>query len=143
MNTIYKGVRSTSAVFLDGKPNITILELTQAKRILIESGKVLGAVLVDEFGHEMTVKARHEVILSAGVFESPKLLMLSGIGPKIELVSIEIAPNSSDERNILSINVACRSLSALKLKLTLRTWVRTSLTTPSCLMYSSFGMAPV
>ncbi|KAL8827470.1 MAG: hypothetical protein Q9191_003164 [Dirinaria sp. TL-2023a] len=70
MNTIYKGVRSTSTCFLDGKPNIKILAETRAKKLIIESEKASGALLIDKSGEE---------------FESPKTLMISGIGPKEQL----------------------------------------------------------
>ena len=69
MNTIYKGVRSTSACFLDGKPNITILAETRAKKLIIEGEKARGALVINESGDEFEVHARREVILSSGVFE--------------------------------------------------------------------------
>ncbi|KAL9609996.1 MAG: hypothetical protein Q9167_005269 [Letrouitia subvulpina] len=85
MNTIYKGVRSTSACFLEGKANITIMGETRAKKLLIENQKASGALLVDGAGNEFEVHAEREMILSCGVFESSKMLMLSGIGPKEQL----------------------------------------------------------
>ena len=90
MNTIYKGVRSTSVCFLDDKPNITIIAETEAKKLLIRDGAAYGVDCVDKNGKEFTVIARNEVILSAGVFHSPKILMLSGIGPKDQLASFGI-----------------------------------------------------
>ena len=77
MNTIYKGVRSTSARFLDRKPNITIMAETRAKKLLIEGEQAIGALLIDDTGKECEVRAKREAILSSGVFEVGLVPLLS------------------------------------------------------------------
>lgn len=59
---------------------ITVYTHTQATRILFDQGspKKANGVLVSTAGFEYTISANKEVIVSAGVFHSPQLLMVSG-----------------------------------------------------------------
>lgn len=78
------GVRSSSAYgFLrqaGGRRNLTILTHAHGERLIIENQRVTGFQFRHK-GESRTVHAKREVVLSAGVFGSPQLLMLSGIGP--------------------------------------------------------------
>ncbi|KAJ9269430.1 CAZyme family AA3 [Paecilomyces variotii] len=87
VDSIYKGVRSGSYLFLKGKPNITILPQVHSKNLIIDKASRIakGVTVIDASGNELSFYANREVIVSQGVFESPKLLMLSGIGPRHEL----------------------------------------------------------
>jgi len=60
---------------------ITVYTHTQASKILFDTNKTANGVLVNTAGFEYTISATKEVILSAGVFHSPQLLMLSGTFP--------------------------------------------------------------
>ena len=86
-DTIYKGVRSGSYLFLKNKPNITVLPEVHSKRLIIDEADrtCKGVSVIAASGKELNFYASREVILSQGVYESPKLLMLSGIGPAREL----------------------------------------------------------
>lgn len=81
--TIRDGVRdSTAAAFLRpviGLDNLTVLTGARALRLLFEGKRCTGVELARDGAIE-TVSAAHEVVVSAGTIESPKLLMLSGIG---------------------------------------------------------------
>lgn len=101
VNTIYKGVRSGSYLFVKDKPNITILSEVRSKRLIIDYADrtAKGVTIIDGLGNEHDFFATREVILSQGVFESPKLLMLSGIGPARELAKHGI-PVVVDSRHV-------------------------------------------
>jgi len=62
------------------------VELTRAlaRRVVIEEGRAVG-VEVERNGTVEVIRARREVILAASSINSPKLLMLSGIGPAAHL----------------------------------------------------------
>jgi choline dehydrogenase-like flavoprotein len=92
MNSIHKGFRSSSYVFVEGKPNITILSFTHSKKLLFDGTTVIGVEVIGPDGQELTFYANYEVIVSSGVFESPKLLMLSGVGPEEILKEHNIEP---------------------------------------------------
>jgi len=62
------------------RPNLTVITHAQANRVIFEDKQAVG-VAYEKDGVEHTVMARQEIILSGGAFGSPKVLMLSGIGP--------------------------------------------------------------
>lgn len=85
VNTIYKGRRSGSFLAVADKPNVTILPEAHSKKLIIDNGECKGVTVILSSGQELNLFATREVIVAEGVFESPKLLMLSGIGPSAEL----------------------------------------------------------
>lgn len=83
-STIRAGRRHTCAdAFLRPalkRGNVTLLTGAHATRVVIEGGRA-GGVEYLRRGRRRTARARREVILAAGAFNTPQLLMLSGIGP--------------------------------------------------------------
>jgi choline dehydrogenase len=65
--------------------NYVVYQSTMAKRILFDANKKATGVIVDTQGSVYTLSATKEVILTAGVFGSPQLLMVSGVGPAATL----------------------------------------------------------
>ena len=74
-----------------GRPNLTVITRATATRLIVEKGRVRGVTYLRS-GRLETVHAHEEVILSAGGINSPRLLMLSGIGPADHLKSLGIEP---------------------------------------------------
>jgi choline dehydrogenase len=71
------------------RANLTVLTYAEADRVMVEGARCTGV----EFRHEGVVRkvgATSEVILSAGVIGSPRILLLSGIGPAGELQQLGI-----------------------------------------------------
>jgi choline dehydrogenase len=75
--------------FLD-RPNLTVLLGAQVNRLLLTGQRVTGVECIHD-GQLLSVAARHEVILSTGAINTPKILMQSGIGPAQELQKHGIA----------------------------------------------------
>jgi choline dehydrogenase-like flavoprotein len=69
------------------RPNLQVLTGAQVLRVRFEGRRAVG-VDVRMGGAERTLKARREVILSAGALQSPQLLMLSGVGPGAHLQAL-------------------------------------------------------
>ena len=80
---------STAQAFLKpamaARANLTVLLNTMTKRIVLEGKQAVGIAIVGRRG-ETIMRAAREVIVSSGAIGSPKLLQLSGIGPREELV---------------------------------------------------------
>lgn len=81
--TMAGGRRCSSAVAYlrpaKGRKNLTIIPNIQTEKILFEGKKAVG-VRARHKGRMTNIRARREVILSAGAIGSPQILMLSGVG---------------------------------------------------------------
>lgn len=73
------------------RANLTVKTHARVTRIVVENGKATGVELADG-QRRMTLKAEREVIVSGGAINSPRLLLLSGIGPAGELEALGIRP---------------------------------------------------
>ena len=72
------------------RPNLKVQTGAQAHRVVIEDGRAFG-VEYETGGERRIAHCRGEVVLSGGTFNSPHLLMLSGIGPGAHLAEHGIA----------------------------------------------------
>lgn len=92
---IHKGRRFSAAdAFLKparNRPNLEVVTGVEVECVLFV-GKRAAGVVARRDGRAVTYRSNGEVILSSGALHSPKLLMLSGIGPAAELRSLGIAP---------------------------------------------------
>ncbi|HEU5009265.1 MAG TPA: GMC family oxidoreductase N-terminal domain-containing protein [Gaiellaceae bacterium] len=66
------------------RPNLEIRDFVFVERLVFEGDRAVGVEVVRN-GVRETVRAEREVIVSAGTYQSPVLLMLSGIGPAADL----------------------------------------------------------
>jgi choline dehydrogenase len=83
---------STADAYLNpvlDRENLEVVSSAFVQRIVFEGDRAVGVEVVRD-GSVETVRAEREVILSAGAYQSPVLLMLSGIGPAEELTPLGI-----------------------------------------------------
>jgi len=83
------------------RPNLEVRDSVYVERVVFDGNRAVGVELVSRGARE-TVRADREVILSAGAYQSPVLLMLSGIGLREELepFGIEVREELPVGRNL-------------------------------------------
>lgn len=79
------------------RKNLTVRHGMRADRVLIEDGVAVGVLARDADGVEHRFYATREVILCCGAIDTPKLLQLSGIGPRrvLEEAGIDVIVDSA------------------------------------------------
>ena len=87
------GLRASAAVaYLHPameRPNLTVMPYMLVERVLFEGARAVG-VEASRLGQSQQLRAEREVILCGGSYNSPQLLMLSGVGPAEHLAMREI-----------------------------------------------------
>lgn len=71
--------------------NLDVIRNAHACRVVFEGDRACGVEIIEN-DQRRILRARREVLVSAGAFASPQLLMLSGIGPEQELKKHGIEP---------------------------------------------------
>lgn len=97
VRTTHKGIRTTAADYIDeGNPssNLGVKTNVYVDKVILEetSGimRAVGVELQDSAGDKYSVKARKEVVLTAGAYGSPAILLRSGIGDRREIEKHDI-----------------------------------------------------
>ena len=90
--TVHQGIRTTAADFITRsyrRDNITIKTEVTVDKIIMSSQagelSATGVAVISKAGKKVEYQAKKEVIVSAGAYCSPAVLMRSGLGPKEEL----------------------------------------------------------
>ena len=94
--TIRGGYRSSAATAYlrpaKSRPNLDVVTGALATRVLMQGTRATGVEYAQGIRETVRVNADREVILSGGAFNTPPLLMLSGIGPADHLRATGIKP---------------------------------------------------
>jgi choline dehydrogenase len=89
------GIRSSSSVMylhpiMGTRTNLSIQCESRAVRIEVRDGRARGVHVVRAGGVHDLVEARREIVVACGSIDSPRLMLLSGIGPRRELERLGI-----------------------------------------------------
>ena len=104
--------------YLD-RPNLVVLTGAAVQRLVFDDRRRLTGVEFEHEGARHTARVRREALLCAGALESPKLLMLSGVGPRAQVVGHGIPPvfdlpgvgeNFQDHPNVTLFHLARREV---------------------------------
>jgi choline dehydrogenase len=103
------------------RPNLTVETHAQVLRVLFDAGRASG-VAAGRGGEELTFSAAREVIVCGGTYNSPQVLMLSGIGrpDELELLQIPVVAESPEvgmnlqDHPTAGVTYFCQEESSLK-----------------------------
>lgn len=133
-HTVRRGLRSNSAIgalrAARRRPNLRIETNAQVLRIIFEGRVAAGIEFRDAQGRTVRARATREVVLCAGALNTPKLLMLSGIGPQSQLEAHDVPVVARREevgRNLqdhLAIRIVCKTKQPMTVNDDLRSWWR-------------------
>jgi choline dehydrogenase-like flavoprotein len=90
------GVRSSSSVaylhpVMDGRENLDVVLGHRVMRVVVDdTGRATGVELRAPDGSTRTLSARQEIVVCCGAIDTPRLLLLSGIGPAQQLRELGI-----------------------------------------------------
>ena len=140
---------STAAAYL--RPtrrrwNLTIWTNAHATRILVENNRAVGVSFITD-GILQTVRVRGEVIVCNGVFNSPQLLQLSGLGPAELLQEIgipvirDIPAVGADLRDHFNVRLAFRCTKRITLNHVANSFVRRALAGARYALFRSGSLA--
>lgn len=98
MRTTYQGKRATAADYIIAdkkRSNVTITCDVTVDKVILEKGadgtlEAKGVEYLDNNGNKFKAFARKEVALAGGTYNSPTMLLRSGIGPKADLEKLGI-----------------------------------------------------
>jgi choline dehydrogenase len=142
--TIKDGVRCSAAkAYLHpalARSNLTLKIMALTQRVLIENGRATGVSYLSD-GVQTVARAKREVILCGGSYNSPQLLLLSGIGPAEELAEHGITPvhDLPGVGKNLSEHVVFHVQFALKQPITFLSRLRADKVAMSVLRWAMFG----
>lgn len=86
---------STATAYLKpvrGRPNLTVITSARIMRIVVEKGRAVAVEMARDRGPLEIIRAEREIIVTSGAIGSPRLLLLSGVGPADHLKSVGIKP---------------------------------------------------
>lgn len=91
----HTGYRSSASVaylhpILGKRNNLTLLTETWAERLELDGTRATGVQVHTQDGQRHTIHARSEVLLCAGAVDTPRLMLLSGVGPADELGAVGV-----------------------------------------------------
>jgi choline dehydrogenase len=71
-------------------PNLTVITGAQVQQLIFDQAQKAIAVEFQSNGESRRISINREVVLCAGALETPRLLMLSGVGPRAQLEQLQI-----------------------------------------------------
>ena len=142
------GLRSSAATaFLrpaETRPNLSVQTGVHALRVRIENGRATGVDIYRD-GKTDSLRAEREVILSCGAIGSPRLLMLSGIGPADHLrdVGVKVVHDLSGVGGNLQDHLDICTIAECSGRHSYDGWDRPHRAAWAGLQYLLFGSGPV